>query len=65
MVNIKTEHKTTQILRDRVKRYEDHVRQNEPDKHIKRLEYHRNYYQKLKEAHQKMQMLEKNNENNN
>ena len=32
MVNSKTEHKTSKTLRDRVKTYQDNIKQNDPEK---------------------------------
>ena len=63
MVNSKTEHKTSKTLRDRVKKYQDNIKQNDPEKYNKRLEYLRTYYKQMKEACKQFKAMEKMNQN--
>ena len=58
MGNFKIEHKTPKNQRDNTKKYEENIRQNDPEKYLKRLEYHRNNYRKMKEALQKIKQQE-------
>ena len=57
MTNFKDEHKTSQTQRDRVKHYEAKIRENEPEKYKKRLEYHKKYYKEMKDALKMQQMM--------
>ena len=57
MGNFKTEHKTPQTQRDRVKIYETKIKENEPNKYRERLEYHKKYYRERKEALKLFRMM--------
>ena len=63
MGNFKTEHKTSKTLRDRVKQYQNNMKENEPEKYKQRLEYLRNYYKERQEAIKKLRIFEMMNQN--
>ena len=50
-------YKTTQEYRNKVKSYEDKIR-NDPIKYKKRIDYHKQYYRIMKEALAKMKSNE-------
>ena len=57
MVNFKTEHKTCQQQRERVKQYESKIKESNPQRYIERLDYHKKYYRERKEALLKLKSL--------
>ena len=56
MVNIKTEHKSTQSHRDSVKKHEEKMR-SDPVRNKQRLDYHKEYYRKMKEALKQINLM--------
>ena len=50
-------YKTTQEYRNKVKEYEERVKRENPERYKKRIEYHKNYYKKMKEAYEQVYKL--------
>ena len=61
-VEQKKEYKSLKCVREAMKRYNDNIRAQNPEKHKQQLEYHKTYYRKRKEEMERLkELLQKHN----